>query len=57
METILKGKSEETINLLVDMIFGDLKASEVMELQNLSEDIKRKFIIERMKAICEQVRS
>lgn len=57
METILKNSAEETINTLIEMIFGDMAMSEIQAIGQLPEDEKREVIIRRLNAICEEVRS
>jgi len=57
METILKNSKQDTVDLLVEMIFGDMAMSEIQSICQLQEGEKRNVILERMKSICEEVRS
>jgi hypothetical protein len=56
METILKDAKADTVDMLVDMIFGDMKASEIMEISSLTEEERRNVVLVRMREICEGIK-
>ncbi len=51
METILKNAKSETVDMLIEMIFKK------DELQFLTDENRVQAVVERISAICEEVRS